>query len=59
MCRLSRSLAQLPRGVFTNIWIVGQYPKDLAPPEGFVAVPDAGSGLLFEAVPGADQAAAR
>lgn len=49
--RLSTALSRLPRGVFTHIWIVGDYPKDLAAPEGYVAVPDAGSGLLFAATP--------
>lgn len=56
--RLSRSLGRLPRGVFTHIWIVGEVDRAMPAPEGYVAVPDAGSGLLFEALPG-DQAAAR
>jgi hypothetical protein len=47
--RLSSALAKLPRGAFTHIWIVGEYDRKLKAPEGFVAVPDAGSGLLFAA----------
>jgi len=47
--RLSTALAKLPRGAFTHIWIVGEYDRKLKAPEGFVAVPDAGSGLLFAA----------
>ncbi|WP_285711445.1 hypothetical protein [Erythrobacter oryzae] len=47
--RLSTALARLPRGAFTHIWIVGQYDPKLKTPEGFVPVPDAGSGLLFAA----------
>jgi hypothetical protein len=51
---LSRSLAQLAelrQGVFTHIWIVGEVDRAMPAPEGFVAVPDAGSGLLFAAKP--------
>lgn len=47
--RLSMSLAKLPRGAFTHIWIVGNPTRDVRPPEGFVEVPDAGSGILFAA----------
>lgn len=47
--KLSMALARLPRGVFTHIWIVGNPTRDVRPPEGFVEVPDAGSGLLFAA----------
>ncbi len=47
---LTTALGQLPRGAFTHIWIVGALDGPVTPPEGFVAVPDAGSGLLF-AVP--------
>jgi hypothetical protein len=47
--RLSSALAKLPRGAFTHIWIVGADPKQVTPPPGFVAVPDAGSGLLYAA----------
>lgn len=57
--RLSRSLGRLPRGVFTHIWIVGEVDKAMAAPDGYVAVPEAGSGLLFAALPAAGQAAAR
>lgn len=49
--RLSKALARLPREAFTHIWIVGEYDRKLKPPEGFVVVPDAGSGLLFAAKP--------
>lgn len=49
--RLSSSLARLPRGVFTHIWIVGNPARIVRPPEGFVEVPDAGSGQLFAARP--------
>lgn len=49
--RLSGALASLPRGVFTHIWIVGQQDNIVPPPPGYVAVPDAGSGLLFAANP--------
>ncbi len=49
--KLSSALAKLPRGAFTHIWIVGDFPKDMAAPEGFVPVPDAGRGLLFVAKP--------
>lgn len=49
--RLSTSLAKLPLGAFTHIWIVGNPTRDVLPPEGFVEVPDAGSGLLFAAQP--------
>lgn len=49
--KLSASLAVLPRGVFTHVWIVGEFDKGLAAPEGYVAVPGAGSGLLFAAKP--------
>lgn len=48
---LSTALRRLPRGVFTHIWIVGEIPKAMPAPEGYVAVPDAGSGLLFAAKP--------
>ena len=48
---LSRALGRLPRGVFTHIWIVGEIPKAMPAPEGYVTVPDAGSGLLFAAKP--------
>ncbi len=47
--RLSQTLAQLPRGVFTHIWIVGEWPQSLTPPPGFVEVPGAGSGRLYAA----------
>jgi hypothetical protein len=47
--RLSTALARLPRGAFTHIWIVGEYDRKLTAPDGFVAVPNAGSGLLFAA----------
>lgn len=47
--RLSTALARLPRGAFTHIWIVGEVPKKLTPPPGFVEVPDAGSGRLYAA----------
>jgi hypothetical protein len=47
--RLSTALKRLPRGAFTHIWIVGELPKRLTPPPGFVEVPDAGSGRLFAA----------
>lgn len=49
--RLSRSLARLPRGAFTHIWIVGSPTRAVTPPPGFVEVPDAGSGILFAARP--------
>lgn len=49
--RLSTALRRLPRGVFTHIWIVGDYPKAMRAPEGYEAVPDAGNGLLFAAKP--------
>jgi hypothetical protein len=49
--KLSMALARLPRGVFTHIWIVGNPTRNVRPPEGFVEVPDAGSGLLFAAEP--------
>lgn len=49
--KLSASLAALPQGVFTHIWIVGEFDKALAAPAGYVAVPRAGSGLLFAAKP--------
>jgi hypothetical protein len=55
--RLSTSLARLPRGVFTHIWIVGNPERNVRPPEGFVEVPDAGSGQLFAAQPTVPQAA--
>ncbi len=45
--KLSVALARLPREAFTHIWIVGELPEDLPPPEGFVAVPDVGRSLLF------------
>ncbi len=44
-------LAAVPSGVFTHIWIVGEVDKAMPAPKGFVAVPDAGSGLLFAAEP--------
>lgn len=47
--RLSTALALLPRGAFTHIWIVGELPKRITPPPGFVEVPDAGSGRLYAA----------
>ncbi|MFM7376634.1 MAG: hypothetical protein ACKO1O_00645 [Erythrobacter sp.] len=46
---LSQALAALPRGVFTNIWIVGEVPDRITPPPGFVEVPGAGSGRLYAA----------
>ncbi|TAD78089.1 MAG: hypothetical protein EAY70_07265 [Sphingomonadales bacterium] len=49
--KLSAALAKLPRDAFTHIWIVGELPDDMLPPEGFVAVPDAGRSLLFVALP--------
>jgi len=49
--RLSTALAKLPRGAFTHIWIVGEIPKTVTPPPGFVEVPDAGSGRLYAATP--------
>ncbi len=49
--RLSMSLAALPRGAFTHIWIVGNPTRKVPAPEGFVEVPDAGSGILFAAKP--------
>jgi hypothetical protein len=48
--RLSSALARLPRGAFTHIWIVGELPKRITPPPGFVEVPGAGSGRLYAAV---------
>ncbi|WP_017666295.1 hypothetical protein [Porphyrobacter sp. AAP82] len=45
--RLSSALRRLPRTAFTHIWIVGELPKKITPPPGFVEVPDAGSGRLF------------
>lgn len=47
--RLSTALSRLPRGAFTHIWIVGEIPKTVTPPPGFVEVPDAGSGRLYAA----------
>lgn len=44
---LTATLAKVPLEAFTHIWIVGELPKDLPPPEGFVAVPDVGRSLLF------------
>lgn len=49
--RLATALGQLPRGAFTHVWIVGSIEEPVTPPEGFVAVPGAGSGLLFAATP--------
>lgn len=46
---LSEALAKLPRAAFTHVWIVGRFAKDTPPPEGYVAVPGAGSGLLYAA----------
>lgn len=47
--RLSSALKKLPRGAFTHIWIVGELPKRITPPPGFVEVPDSGSGRLYAA----------
>lgn len=47
--RLTPTLAKLPPGAFSHLWIVGQYPQDLAAPEGFEPVPIAGTGLLYAA----------
>lgn len=44
---LTATLAKVPLEAFTHIWIVGELPKDLPPPEGFEAVPDVGRSLLF------------
>ena len=49
--KLSATLAKLPRGAFTHVWIVGEYPKQLAAPNGFVLVPFRGRGLLYVAAP--------
>lgn len=49
--RLSDALAKLPRGAFTHVWIVGEYPADLATPEGFKPVPVKGRSLLYTALP--------
>jgi len=49
--RLSSSLARLPRGAFTHIWIAGNPVRIGRPPEGFIEVPGAGSGQLFAAKP--------
>ncbi len=49
--RLSTALRRLPRTAFTHIWIVGSPTRKVRPPEGFVEVPDAGSGILFAAKP--------
>ncbi len=57
--KLSVALAKLPAKAFTHIWIVGELPKDLTPPEGFVAVPDVGRSLLFARRERVSQAAAR
>ena len=55
---LTATLAKVPLEAFTHIWIVGELPEDLPPPEGFVAVPDVGRSLLF-ARPAETYAAAR
>ena len=47
--RLSPTLAKLPRGAFTHMWIVGEYPKDFPAPDGFVAIPFEGRGLIYAA----------
>lgn len=47
--RLSSALKKLPRGAFTHIWIVGEVPKRITPPPGFVEVQGAGSGRLYAA----------
>jgi len=47
--RLSSALKKLPRGAFTHIWIVGELPKRITPPPGFVEVQGAGSGRLYAA----------
>ena len=57
--KLSAALAKLPTEAFTHIWIVGELPEDLPPPEGFVAVPDVGRSLLFARREPLNQAAAR
>jgi hypothetical protein len=44
---LTATLAKVPLAAFTHIWIVGELPENLPPPEGFVAVPDVGRSLLF------------
>jgi len=53
--KLSSALARLPRGAFTYIWIVGEIDRAMPVPDGFVEVPEAGSGLLFAAIPGQDR----
>ena len=57
--RLSTALARLPRGAFTHIWIVGSPTREVPVPDGFVEVPNAGSGMLFAAVPVPAQPAAQ
>lgn len=46
---LTPTLAKLPRGAFTHLWILGEYPKDMPTPDGFVPVPFEGRGLLYAA----------
>ena len=44
---LSRTLAALPLGAFTHVWIVGELPNAMPVPTGLVPVPIDGAGRLY------------
>lgn len=50
---LSRTLAALPLGAFTHVWIVGELPKAMSVPAGLTPVPVAGKGRLYAVKPAA------
>lgn len=49
--KVTPTLAKLPRGAFTHVWIVGELGGVKPPPAGFVPVPHAGKGLLYAITP--------
>ncbi len=49
--KLSQSLAKLPLGAFTHVWIVGEFSQPVAVPDGLVPVPYGGAGLLYAIEP--------
>lgn len=49
--KVTPTLARLPRGAFTHVWIVGYVPERYTVPKGFVPVPGSGSGRLYRIEP--------
>lgn len=49
--KLSESLAKLPLGAFTHVWIIGDITRPVSVPAGLVPVPYGGAGLLYKVTP--------